>query len=77
MAIALIALSVFPSPAIAQDGPVQFQYGGDMRAKYEEKSFYIYVYCNKYEGDTCTSADGAMRLHIPNPSSWLKALVTL
>ncbi len=72
LAIALASLSLISPFATAQ---VRFAYAGDMKAKYEGKEFYIYIYCNKYEGDTCTSADGATRLYIPNPSGWLKMLV--
>ena len=77
LAILLLALFAMPSTIVAQEleGPVRLQYAGDMKAKYEGEKLYIYTYRNKYEGDTCTSADGATRVHIPSPSIWLRMLV--
>ena len=77
-AVAFMALTLVPSVTVGQEeGPVKFQYAGDMKAKWEGEKFYIYLYCNKYEGDSCTSSEGAMRIHIPKPSGWLTALVKI
>ncbi|MGW8121802.1 hypothetical protein ACV07N_04010 [Roseivirga echinicomitans] len=77
LSIMLLSLFAMPPVAIAQEqqDPIKFQYAGDMKAKSEGGEYYIYVYCNKYEGDTCTSGDGATRLHVPNPSAWFKMLI--
>ncbi|NVJ47060.1 MAG: hypothetical protein HWE07_08020 [Cytophagia bacterium] len=75
LVFSVLTFSLVPSFLSAQDGPVRFQYGGDMKAKMEDENFYLYVYCNKYEGSTCTSGDGAVRIYIPNPGQWLRALI--
>ena len=75
VAISLLFFCTMVPFNMQAQGPVMFEYAGDMKAKMENENYYIYIYCNKYEGSTCTSPDGAVRIFVPNPGAWLKALI--
>ena len=53
--------------------PIGFIYGGDMKPKIEGDKYYLYIYCNQFEGKTCTSPSAAMRIEIPPPNAFLRA----
>ena len=54
--------------------PIDFIYGGDMKAKNEGGKNYIYIYCNQFRGTTCTRPDAAMRVEVPKVGGFLKAI---
>ena len=60
--LSLFAVSPFDAGA---QGPIKFEYGGDAKIKFEDSKWWLYTVCNEFEGNTCTTKDGATRIEIP------------
>lgn len=76
LAVFLLVFTLNTSVSVAQNQgePIKFQYAGDVKGKYENGNYYIYTYCNRFEGDTCTNPEAATRIQIPEPTGWLRAI---